>query len=175
MTPDSDVHAAPFPPETQEAAASLVERQFDLLKDLRDRYDAYSEDVSAWSVGRHIFHLALSGSSLAISLLTGRYWDGVPSAPALKDHILRTGLIPLGRAEAPESVRPAPHPSADEILSAIDKCRTRVARIPAASDDSFLIHPYLGRLTRGELVRFIAIHNRHHLTIVDRILAADRE
>ncbi|NNF02967.1 MAG: DinB family protein [Rhodothermales bacterium] len=151
---------------------STIDQQFDRLIELGDRYEAISDDISAWSVGRHVFHLALSGSSLAVSLITGRLWDGVPSAPALKDHILRNGTIPHGRAEAPESVRPAPDPTRDEIVQAIGKCRSRVARIPSAAVDARMIHPYLGTLTRDELLVFIAIHNRHHLTIIDRILAS---
>lgn len=168
-----DVYDTSWPPVTADEATAIIESQFDHLEGLADRFDALAEDVSGWSVGRHAFHLALSGSNLAVSLISGRLWDGVPSAPDLKPRILESGTIPLGQTEAPEPVRPGGDPTAEEIRAALDRCRARVERIIEAPENAFLIHPYLGRLSRDELIRFIAIHNRHHLGIIDLILQAE--
>lgn len=165
-----DTAETAFPPSSSRETVDLIGRQFGRLTELSDWYGVFAGDVSGWSVGRHVLHLALSGSSMAVSIVTGRHWDGVPSAPELKDHILHTGRIPAGRAKAPESVRPESDPGTADILRALKKCRLRVARIPAVSEEACIVHPYLGQLNRDELICFLAIHNRHHLDIIGRII-----
>jgi hypothetical protein len=126
--------------------------------------------VSAWSVGMHIEHAAL-----AIVRVLDALAKSEPPAPPSRFSIPRfvvmlTGIIPRGRAKAPESTAPAESASLESLEALILVADRRLLSAQELNSESWMKHPVFGPLKRDAALRFIRIHTRHHLRIIHSIL-----
>jgi hypothetical protein len=137
----------------------------------------FAPRVSAWSVGQQVDHLARVGVEVARGLsevaATGTFpthaTDATTTVTGMA--LLRLGWIPRGVAKAPRSVTPDASPGTEEIRGRIAEIRSILARL---RDDIAAVerasarrkHPYFGGLTAASWVRFLWVHQRHHLKIV---------
>ena len=83
--------------------------------------------------------------------------------------ILATGRIPRGRAKAPEIAMPQEGIAGDELGGWFDNAVTWVERAAELPADRWFRHFALGVLDRDRALRFVEIHNRHHLQIISDI------
>jgi hypothetical protein len=134
-----------------------------------------SSTVSGWTPSEHLNHLirvASSVTGLAIAPDTPPLANGINGVGRL---ILAVGRIPRGRAAAPDRFR-AERAVSSAILDAVAGLEQTVARI--SPDDiarrrvPTVKHPRFGGLTPPQALRFVAIHNDHHLRIIADILRA---
>ena len=132
-----------------------------------------SSPLSGWTPSEHLNHLIRVCHSVVGLLLD-------PAARTLSRRInfmgrviLHTGRIPRGRAKAPEQFVAVRSESA-ELLASLDALELAIARIPIADlpkrRDATVKHPRFGGLTPSQALRFIAVHNDHHLRIIDDML-----
>lgn len=141
--------------------------------------------VSAWSVGQQVDHLSRVGldvtRALAALVETGAFpdratgektrWFGVV--------LLRLGWLPRGVAEAPKGVRPSEGEPASTIRARCEEIRTRLGELRVRTDAldgarARRRHPRFGGLTPNAWIRFLAVHQHHHLKIVRDIRRAAR-
>ena len=132
------------------------------------------ERVSAWSPAEHLDHLAKVTESVVLVL-------GDPDAPPRRRGInlvgrvvLLVGWIPRGIGKTPERLS-GTRASADEIEAALARVSAAFDALPfdrlGTSRVPVVRHPRFGGLTPPQALRFLAVHNAHHLKIVDDILA----
>jgi len=76
---------------------------------------------------------------------------------------LLTGWIP----ENLPTFRHLEAPASIDLTSAVERLRRAIASFDAY-ENSFPVHPFLGRMTKRQWRRFHVIHARHHLKIVQR-------
>lgn len=128
------------------------------------------ESVSRWSTGEHLRHCCLAIGAVRRALETSsgapprtwRSWIGWL--------VLQRGRLPRGRARAPEET--VPGPEEDEPLeSVLERAATDLERIRALPANAWFQHFALGTLRRDRALRFLAVHNEHHLRIVREILS----
>ncbi len=134
------------------------------------------ESVSAWSVAEHLEHLAQVNTLCAAAI--SRLLDSPPGDPGagLKPAgraVLLTGWIPRGRGVAPPTTVPSAAPLS-EIRSRLRDAHVAVNAIGERLNEvdgarARLSHPLLGGFTAFQWLRFIAIHTRHHLKIIEEI------
>lgn len=134
--------------------------------------------VSGWSVGQHVEHLARSNGGVLRQLETLLADPGkaapLAGGPSFVGRVvLLVGRIPRGRGDSPASVRPQ-GVARDEVERVLAQARERVARLAgrAAEIDRLparFPHPIFGPLTAPQWMRFLDVHNRHHLRIVDDV------
>lgn len=86
--------------------------------------------------------------------------------------VLTFGRIPRGRAKAPDFAAPDPGITETELIALLDESERLLAAIPGLNRRAWFRHFILGVLTRDRAVRFVRIHNRHHLRIIEDIVAA---
>lgn len=139
-----------------------------LRASIRDAAAAQS-DFSAWSVGTHIEHCALAMSGVCQSLKE----SGRP-APAsgwslLRCIVLTTGIIPRGRGKAPAQTVPGEHASAEKLSEMLDQAEAQLRETLKLDKNCWFKHHVFGVLKRDAAIRFLAIHNRHHLKIIGDI------
>jgi hypothetical protein len=156
------------------AATSLatLQGQIDALQRLV--YDSdfhHSTPKSGWSISEHVDHCVR-----VMRVALERIHEPKPTSrpKSLVGHvILAIGWIPRGRGKAPELVR-GTRRSSEEISSEINELRRLAGDLPphVLSDRKTRVmkHPYFGGLTASETLRFLAIHNRHHLKIIRDIV-----
>jgi hypothetical protein len=138
-------------------------------------------DVSGWSVFEQVQHVLIANKwalSAVVAMLLGQ-GDYAESGRKnlLGTVLLALGWIPRGRAQAPATARPNPDVEIAELSSSLQKQRGYLERITdrrgeLASLKKRFQHPVLGDFSAEDGIRFVRVHTRHHLTIVDDILKA---
>ena len=142
-------------------------KTIDQLKDLLKEAELVNPAVSAWSVGKHIEHCCLAMKTISKTLL-----DSKPPSPR-SEHPLRAfllltfGKIPRGRGKSPKPAIPSETtPSTQRLTELINDSYRLTEEAKGCDPDCWFNHFFFGRLRRDQALKFIAIHNKHHLKIV---------
>lgn len=122
----------------------------------------------------HVHHCCLVMASIVNGLE-----KSTPPAPRTVPPVARlavftTGKIPRGRAKTSPRGIPPPSGTREELLALIDESVKHLNHAATLAPDTWITHPILGPLRRDDALKFIRIHNRHHLRIVADILSAAR-
>jgi len=152
--------------------AGEAERQIGELRRLASSSHGFAPQVSGWSVGMHIQHCALAMSGILSSLLG---CEGPPPerSPNLVGRgVLMTGRIPRGAAQAPAVALPKRDVGQAELIEELARCERLLSSAPEMAENAWFRHFGLGVLRRDQALRFLAVHNDHHLRIIRDILAA---
>ncbi len=140
-------------------------------------------EVSAWSLGQHLYHLCLSGDLALRNVLTlargrGRRIVHGGGPNALARRVLREGCYPRGESQAPRMVQP-PDPVDPALLDQeIDLFGRAIAGLGEHQEairraTGRIPHQNLGHLSAPQWLRFAHLHAQHHLAIA-RDLAQGR-
>lgn len=140
---------------------------------------ARAPEVSAWSVAQQLEHLGLTGVRVLDAI------DAILADPEAPPRgrpnpagwlVLLTGRIPRGRvvtrAEwSPEVASP------ERARQAVADLARRTAVLAARAGELVAArptrpHPVLGQFTAGRWLRFLAIHQDHHLRLARDVRAA---
>ncbi|HXS10494.1 MAG TPA: DinB family protein [Candidatus Krumholzibacteria bacterium] len=153
---------------------TAIEQTVEELRSAVVNADATVPTVSSWSVGEHIHHCCLSMIGVSKSLR-----KSTPPAPRAKPTIPRAavfyfGFIPRGRAQSPSFVVPNPSLPHPELLAMLDQSAELLAMAGGLDRETWFTHPFLGAMDRDQALKFVLVHNRHHLKIVADILKQRR-
>ncbi len=142
------------------------------LRSFLPRSAVTAPNVSAWHVGMHLHHCALSICGICKQLIASD--SPMPRAgfSPVRSLMLITGWIPRGRAQSPEAVIPKYDIGTDEIVTLLDQGQALLSTASSLDRGRWFIHPMLGPMTRKQTLRFIAVHNHHHLKIMREIVNA---
>ena len=145
--------------------------------------EARAPNVSDWSVGDQLEHLLLSDQRILEGIgrvLEASSRGAAPPAeggPTLIGRlILWTGIVPRGRATAPDSTRPDGMAPGDlvagfaRVQEGVQALRPRLDEIGGVP--STRAHPILGHFTASQWLRFGGVHHRHHGKIIRDIQRA---
>jgi len=135
---------------------------------------ASAEDVSAWSTRQHAEHLVLANEGILAAIEGATAPETVEPLSVMGRLVLRSGSIPRGKGQAPESTVPAGTDAAG-LLARLTAQEAQVAALdPAAVARLGVVanHPVFGGMTGAQWLRLASIHTRHHLAITDDIVAA---
>lgn len=130
-------------------------------------------DVSAVPVGWHIEHLLMSTSRIikAISLSDPAQYKWRFNKRRIL--IMAVQKIPRGRGKAPKTSLPEGEISVESLKAGLEKTKQKVAELPGLHPKNYFEHPYFGHLNLRAGQKFIRIHIRHHLKIINDILKAN--
>lgn len=129
-------------------------------------------DVSKWSVGMHVQHCGLAMNVVLQALVSS---EGSPPRSRfnpITSAIFLTGRIPRGRGRSPEQAIPDDGVTPDELETILDDSERWLGEASQVSADHWFRHFAFGVLDRDRTLKFLRIHNRHHLRIVQDILRA---
>jgi hypothetical protein len=131
-----------------------------------------ADPVSAWSVAEQVDHLVKVNHSIFAHLLTWTPAAGKTISLAGR-FVLLTGWIPRGKGTSPRKLR-GQAAAAPELTAALEACHETFRRLASEPDPLLttvpsLPHKMFGALTPAEALRFVPIHTRHHLKIVEDI------
>ncbi len=80
------------------------------------------------------------------------------------------GYIPRGRGQSPAAVLPPDNIKTEDILSQLELARENLAGLSDLNSNTNFIHPVFGQLNKKQTQRFLRIHTKHHLKIIQDIL-----
>ena len=151
-----------------------VRGQLVAMRQLVDGPNLLAESkISAWTPAEHLDHLIKVSTSLINRLLERDVEPLARGISVVGRVILTVGRIPRGRGRSPERLRGA-RATADALRAALDEFETALAALDATHLDgkrgAIVPHPRFGGLTPAQALRFAAIHNDHHLRIIEDVL-----
>jgi len=150
-----------------------------LCESMMDHADALAPEVSSWSVGQHLEHILIVASGFAVALASGRRpaperrtSDAAEREQRYsKQSVLVHGRIPRGTIKVPPAGEPSGALDSNALRRLLAKTESRLERSRQVPETTLAYHPLMGELTRNEVFRFLEVHTRHHLVIIDEILA----
>ena len=153
-----------------ERSYAEIRDQIDELRRLVPERDAASPAVSEWSVGMHLHHCGLAMCEIATALIECEEPPPTRRPGPRATLILKTGRIPRGAAQAPQVAMPTADVDARVLEDTLRRSEVLLDRLQPVDERSWYRHFALGVLVKRDAVRFICVHNTHHLRIVADIL-----
>jgi len=84
--------------------------------------------------------------------------------------ILLIGSFPRGRAKAPKTVIPPKVILEEDIITQFKAVKKNIKLIDTLDKNAYFKHPIFGNINKAKIYRFIELHTKHHLKIIDDIL-----
>jgi hypothetical protein len=81
------------------------------------------------------------------------------------------GKIPRGKAKAPKAVQPTGMITPEEVIAGIQQTKNLLEQAQNCDPKSNFKHPYFDVLNLKQTHRFLYIHTKHHLNIIQDIVA----
>lgn len=131
---------------------------------------ARASRISASPVSWHIDH-----SLLTIKVIIDAVKNSDPSNYAPKFNLMKTlvfmlNMIPRGKARAPKQVQPELTQDPVMLKKHLDKVQGKLEELNGLDAGKHFMHPYFGQLNVSQTIKFLGIHTRHHLKIIDDII-----
>lgn len=149
--------------------------QLDELARLLQEQDLQAQEVSDWSVHRHVEHLLQANRGILGMIAAGQAPETVEPKTLLGRVVLWTGHIPRGKGQAPASTVPEGRDTAELAALCAEVATTARALdlddLPAGVVGN---HPVFGGFTAPDWLRLMDVHDAHHLAIVADIRDARR-
>lgn len=142
-----------------------------LLKNLEykiSEHETINATISTVSVGWQIEHILLTINGVVDALQNPRTaykWSfRLP-------RILVFGMnkIPRGKAKAPKKVQPKGSFDVMNIKKQFETARKNIQLLQTLDKNLYFEHPFLGHLKLKQTKKFLEIHTKHHLKIIDDI------
>lgn len=127
-------------------------------------------EVSTASVGWHLEHSILVINGVLSSLIKSKPEEYRWKWKLACAVIFTKGKIPRGRGRAPERVIPKTDFDPENVASLIANIRSYYPTLKELSAKHFFPHHIFGHLHKQKTFRFIEIHTRHHLNIIQDIV-----
>ena len=83
---------------------------------------------------------------------------------------LTLGYFPRGKGKAPKHVKPPEIILKDDLIAQIETAISNIERLANLDKNSFFKHPLFGNVNTKRVYRFLEVHTKHHLKIIDDIL-----
>ena len=152
--------------------------ELDLLRGYLDSAEIIAPSVSKWSIGEQIEHLLFVDARTCERIANPSPSNQIEirRATLLSRLPVMLGFIPRGKIKAPEVAIPKKI-SKDALVAELGLVKERVMNLPTIEQEllesrDLIPHPRLGGLTRKEWLRFLQVHQHHHLKIIQDILRA---
>ncbi len=129
--------------------------------------------ISNGSVGWHIEHSLLTMNAV-LEALGKSDPNAYRSAFNIKRVVVMLlGKIPRGKVKAPKAVQPTIDFNAASLQQHISVTKEKIKTLEQLSRDHFFTHPFLGDFKLKPSIRFLAVHTRHHLDIIEDVVRSN--
>lgn len=129
-----------------------------------------NEKVSASPVSWHIEHSLLVIDITLLGLKKSNAGDYKWEFSFWRWVTFTLNKFPRGRAKAPKAVQPAEWADTAALQAHAVKTRESLKEFLQLDPMQFMKHPIFGKLNLKHTLRFLDIHTRHHLAIINDIL-----
>lgn len=127
-------------------------------------------NVSISTVGWQIDHCLLVINGIISQLEISNPTAFQPKWNFPKFMVFTTGKIPRGKAKAPKVVMPIQIATQNELKAKLEAAKNNVLKLDSFSENQFFNHPFFKDLNVKQTKRFLMIHTKHHLKIIEDIL-----
>ena len=135
------------------------------------RCSVKNEKVSKWSVGMQIEHCLLGTTGICSVIVNSKPYTGKIKKGFWRRLIFLTGIIPRGRGKSPNAVIPNDQISESELRELLAEASLSAQKAAESDCDCWWKHFAFGVMKRDEALKFVEIHNKHHLKLISDILS----
>jgi hypothetical protein len=133
-------------------------------------FEKTNPKVSNSTIGWQIDHCLLVINGIIGQLEISDPLKYQPKWTFPKFMVFTTGKIPRGKAKAPKVVIPTQVATQEELLAKLAAAKNNVLKLDSFSENQFFNHPYFKDLNVKQTKKFLTIHTKHHLKIIQDIL-----
>lgn len=126
--------------------------------------------VSKSSVGWHIEHSLLTFNLIIETLKKSNPKDYKWTFNFMRTLVFAMNKIPRGKAKAPDRVQPKTLFSKETLENHIYNSKQKLKELEGLHRNSYFPHPYFNLLNLKPTIRFLSIHTKHHINIINDIL-----
>ena len=84
--------------------------------------------------------------------------------------LLFLGKFPRGKAKAPKHVRPPEIIIKEDLVSQVTDAKQNIETISKLPKNAYFAYPMFGHVNTTRVVRFLEVHTKHHLKIIEDML-----
>ncbi|WP_299114710.1 DUF1569 domain-containing protein [uncultured Winogradskyella sp.] len=132
--------------------------------------DRKNLEISKVDIAWQLDHILKTINRITEVLESSNPKDYTSSTNAMRIMSLTTGYIPRGRAQSPDVVRPPEIILTEDIYTQLKEAKANAIKLKQLHKDSNFEHFVFGQLNKAQTIRFIEVHTKHHLKIVNDIL-----
>lgn len=133
-------------------------------------HELTASNISTASVGWHIEHSLLTLNFIIDALGKSNPADYKPTFDIRRSIVMLLGKIPRGRVQAPRAVRPATDFNIDTLHQHISLSIEKLKTLEYLNAGHYFTHPFLGDFKLEAAIRFLKVHTKHHLHIINDIV-----
>lgn len=141
-----------------------------LLEIYISNLDKRNSKVSNSTIGWQIDHSLLVINGIVEQLEISNPNEFQPKWNFPKFMVFTTGKIPRGKAKAPKVVIPTQVATQEELKAKLEAAKNNILKLDSFSENSFFKHPFFKDLNVKQTEKFLVIHTKHHLNIIQDIL-----
>jgi len=139
---------------------------FEIFRPYLDQFEKQNTNISNWSVGKQIEHCILAAEKITGALESSKPEDYKRTFKPLKLIVFTSGTIPRGKGKAPEIVIPENEITKEKLEAGLKKGKQLEERLSNLDSNTWFEHHVFGNLKKKDAIKFINIHNKHHLKII---------
>ncbi len=133
-------------------------------------FEKTNPNVSNSTVGWQIDHCLLVINGIIGQIEISDPLKFQPKWTFPKFMVFTTGKIPRGKAKAPKVVIPTQVATQEELIAKLAAAKNNVLKLDTFSENQFFNHPFFKDLNVKQTKKFLTIHTKHHLKIIEDIL-----
>ena len=133
-------------------------------------FEKTNPNVSNSTVGWQIDHCLLVINGIIGQIEISDPLKYQPKWTFPKFMVFTTGKIPRGKAKAPKVVIPTQVATQEKLIAKLAVAKNNVLKLDSFSENQFFNHPYFKDLNVKQTKKFLTIHTKHHLKIIEDIL-----
>lgn len=144
-----------------------------LITELEKKIPEYAyvnAKVSKGSVGWHIEHTLLTLNLVMEVLKKSDPAQYKTTFDWRRIVVLTLGIIPRGKVKAPKVVQPVNNFNAQTLAQHVWQAKQNLESIRHLPPGHYFTHPFLGDFKVKPALKFLKVHTRHHLHIINDIL-----
>ena len=132
--------------------------------------DKLNSKVSNSTIGWQIDHCLLVINGIISQLEISNPNEYQPTWNFPKFMVFTMGKIPRGKAKAPKVVIPTHVATQEELKAKLEAAKNNILKLDSFSENQFFKHPFFKDLNVKQTEKFLTIHTKHHLKIIEDIL-----
>lgn len=136
-------------------------------------FEKLDTSISASNIGWHIDH--------TLMVLIGIIDTTAKSEPSQYKWkfnfkrlvVIFKNKIPRGKAKAPKSVQPNGDYTIESLTNKITIAKSKLKQLKQMPNTKYFEHPGLGPMKLKQTIKFLEIHTRHHVGIIEDIIKSE--
>lgn len=129
-----------------------------------------NQKISKSSVGWHIEHALLTVDLIIEALKISNPTDYKWTLSYTRILVFTMKKIPRGRVQSPTSVRPTNTFNIETLENHLYVSKEKLKEFDSLKPNNYFEHPFFGKLNVMPTIKFLVIHTKHHINIINDII-----